>query len=301
MKSLKENINQFKVEKIDLRSSFDEEYQNQDFKYLVDKLKLSKDILCKYTSLLKTSSEEYSHCRECKGLVACKNKINGYAYLPKINNDKLEFQYKACKYQEKKIKELKYLDNIYLYEVPDQIKKAAMKDIYTKDKNRFEVIKWLTEFIDDYKNRTKGLYLYGSFGCGKTYLIAAMFNELAKKNVKSAIVFWPEFLRDLKSSFNTDFNTKFKRIKKVPLLLIDDIGAESLTSWNRDEILCPLVQYRMQEKLPTFFTSNLDIKSLEKHLSSSKEEIDALKARRVIERIKQLSEEKQIVSKNLRD
>ena len=81
--------------------------------------------------------------------------------------------------------------------------------------------------------------------------------------------------------------------------MIDDIGAESVTSWGRDEILCSIVQYRMQEKLPTFFTSNLDIKALEKHLSTSKDEIDEVKSRRVIERIKQLTEEKGMISKNL--
>lgn len=80
------------------------------------------------------------------------------------------------------------------------------------------------------RKRQKDLYLYGNFGCGKTYLIAAMFNELAKKGYKSAIIFWPEFLRNLKTSFTTDFKEKFEHIKKVPLLLIDDIGAEKYNS-----------------------------------------------------------------------
>ena len=109
--------------------------------------------------------------------------------------------------------------------------------------------------MDKYKEnkQQKGLYLYGSFGCGKSYLVAAMFNELAKENIKSAIIFWPEYLRDLKDSFNStyknEFSDKFNLIKKAPLLLIDDIGAESVTSWSRDEILCPLLQYRMDENL----------------------------------------------------
>ena len=31
-----------------------------------------------------------------------------------------------------------------------------------------------------------------------------MFNELAKSNVKSAIIFWPEFINDLKSNLTDD-------------------------------------------------------------------------------------------------
>ena len=105
----------------------------------------------------------------------------------------------------------------------------------------------------------------------------------------------------MKASFSTDYNEKYDYIKKVPLLLIDDIGAEATTQWGRDEILCPLIQYRMQEKLPTFFTSNLDMESLEQHFSVSKDGVEEIKAKRIIERIKQLSSEIQIISKNLRN
>ena len=63
--------------------------------------------------------------------------------------------------------------------------------------------KWnrINTFLGNYKKNkvSKGLYLSGNFGSGKTYLISALFNELAKEGVKSAIVFWPEFLRDLKA------------------------------------------------------------------------------------------------------
>ena len=131
-----------------------------------------------------------------------------------------------------------------------------------------------------------------------------MFNELAKSNIKSAIVFWPEYLRNLKASFNSpvksEFSQKYNYLKKVPLLLIDDIGAESTTPWSRDEILCPLLQYRMDEKLPTFFTSNLDLKNLETHLSITSSGIEEIKAGRIISRIKQLTEVKEMVSENLR-
>lgn len=155
------------------------------------------------------------------------------------------------------------------------------------------------DFLDNIESgkKSKGLYLHGNFGCGKTYLIAAIFNELAKNNYKSCIIFWPEFLRQ---AFYDDFNEKFEFVKKVPILLIDDIGAEGLTAWNRDEILCPLLQYRMDNELTTFFTSNLNIKELESHLSNSKNGVDEVKAKRIISRILQLTEDIEMISKNLR-
>ena len=38
-------------------------------------------------------------------------------------------------------------------------------------------------------------------------------------------------------------------MKYAKLLLIDDLGAEGVTSWSRDEILGTILQYRMQEHL----------------------------------------------------
>ena len=73
-----------------------------------------------------------------------------------------------------------------------------------------------------------------------------------------------------------------------------------MTEWSRDEILGNILQYRMQEKLSTFFTSNLSIKELEEHFSVSSRGIEKIKAKRIIERIIQLTEEKTLISENKR-
>ena len=56
----------------------------------------------------------------------------------------------------------------------------------------------------------------------------------------------------------------------------------------------------MDEKLPTFFTSNLDLKNLENHLAITNSGIEEIKAGRIISRIKQLTENKEMISVNLR-
>lgn len=285
-----------------IKKNYDEAMKNKAFFLLVSKLNLPDSVLMKYTSTLEECSINYSQCCKCKGLLHCPYKLQGYSYLPKVVDGNISFNFQPCKYKIKNSKDLKYQNNIYLFDIPKEIKNASLEDIYLSDSARFPVIEWVNSFSSKYMkdNKQKGLYLYGNFGCGKTYLIAALFNEMAKSGVRSAIVFWPEFLRDLKSSFNVDFKEKYDFVKKVPLLLIDDIGAENTTAWGRDEILCPLIQYRMQEQLPTFFTSNLDLKSLSNHFSVTKESVDVMKSGRIIERIKQLTEVKEMISKNLR-
>ena len=56
----------------------------------------------------------------------------------------------------------------------------------------------------------------------------------------------------------------------------------------------------MQQQLPTFFTSNLNIKELEEHLSTTSKNIDLVKSRRIIERIKYLTDQIIMISENKR-
>ena len=299
MHNILDNIDSLELNKIDLDTEYKEALKNPNFKAITKNLKLKDSDLKNYTSLLEESSMEYGHCKNCKNLLDCKNKVEGFCYLPINNNGNLTFTYKPCKYKEAEVNKNKHLENVKFFNTPEYVKNATLDSVYKTDKNRFKVINWLMDFLDDYEEgkSCKGLYLHGNFGCGKTYLIAAIFNELAKDNYKSSIIFWPEFLRQ---AFYDDFNTKFEYVKKVPLLLIDDIGAEGLTAWNRDEILCPLLQYRMDNNLTTFFTSNLNLKELEIHLATSKNGVDEVKAKRIISRIEQLTEDLEMISKNLR-
>ena len=57
----------------------------------------------------------------------------------------------------------------------------------------------------------------------------------------------------------------------------------------------------MDANLPTFFSSNLSIAELEEHLSNTKNGVDKVKARRIIERVKQLTDDLELVSKNRRN
>lgn len=289
-----------------LKISYEEAKEDETFKQIINSINLKDEELMKYTSKIEDCAKELKNCKNCKNLAACKNALNGYCFLPELVEGKLTFTYLPCKYKKRYIEENKYFNNVTCFDIPREIKEAKMKDIYTDDKNRIEVITWITNYIKEYRkgNINKGLYLHGNFGCGKTYLLAAMFNELAKTNVKSVIVYWPEYLRSLKASFgsnyNDEFDNKFKEVKYAKLLLIDDLGAESVTEWNRDEILGTILQYRMQEGLPTFITSNLNMKELSEHLSYTTNKSDKVKASRIIERVKQLTEDIEMISKNNR-
>lgn len=280
--------------------NYKEALKDDTFKELVENINIERKELVKRTTTLEECAKEYKNCKKCPNIFECKNKLEGYCYLPITVDGNLQFSYIACKYKKELDEKNKYMENIYTYNVPKEIKQAKFSEIYTNNKARFETIKWLKNFVTNYQKEAKGLYLNGNFGCGKTYLISATFNELAKQNIKSAIIYWPEFLRSLKTSFDSGYNKKYEYIKNVELLLIDDIGAEEVTGWSRDEILGTILQYRMQEHKTTFFTSNMTLEELENHFAKTTGGVEIVKARRIIERVKQLTVNLTMIGENLR-
>lgn len=285
-----------KVNKENLQKNYIEANQDSKFKRLVKTIDVPDDVAMKYTSSLQNTIHELNNCQNCSGLIYCKNRLDGHVMYPKKQNKQIIFAYTPCKYEsERQKKEQNRMTK------DKELSLASMKDIDGTDKKRIPVIKWLANFCDKYDitSNHKGLYLHGTFGCGKTYLISAVFNELSKKRISSEIVYLPELLRDLKSDFDT-FGDRIDYLESVDLLLIDDIGAEKVTEWSRDEILATILQSRMNNYKTTFFTSNLNIDELESHLIINSNIDEKVKAKRIIERIKQLSEDMELLGENKR-
>ncbi len=271
--------------------------QDEKFKGLVKKIKISEEEAKKNVVKLNDTLEELSHCQKCKGLYECQNKVNGYVYFPIVNESSLSFTYRPCKYQKEAQKEINNKNTS-----EKLIENARLKDIKIT-KNRTEVIKWIKNFYDNYNpyGFNKGLYLHGNFGTGKTFLIAALLNEIKLKyKVRVEIVYVPELLRKLKENLNA-VGDNLNVLENADILLLDDIGAEKVTEWGRDEIIGTILQTRMNKGLTTFFTSNLNMDELMQTLSLTKEREDAVKAKRIMERIKYLTYDIELLGNNYRE
>ena len=117
-------------------------------------------------------------------------------------------------------------------------------------------------------------------------------------------VHFPSFAVEIKGSIGKNQTNEYiDNLKKAQVLMIDDIGADSLSSWLRDDVLGVILQYRMQEELPTFFSSNLSLEQLEQQYLTvnNRGEAEPLKAKRIMERIKFLADEYHVVGKNRRN
>ena len=281
----------------ELRRDFVLASSDETFKKLCNRLKCDDEILMKYTSKLTDSACELKNCSRCKGLSYCKNAVKGHVYFPTVTKDFIEFSYKSCKYFKEKKK-----NNTIFFETPKMLMNASLSELIT-EKERANILKYIKDFLKQKVNgeTDKGLYLSGSFGSGKSYILSALLNELSLKGYKCVNINYPLLLNKLKASFSDyNYNDVMEEIMTCDVLLIDDIGAENNSPWSRDEVLGTILQYRMDSDLTTFFTSNFTINELETELSETNKGTDLIKARRIIERIKYLTVEDKLISKDKR-
>ena len=200
-------------------------------------------------------------------------------------------------------KEAAIKNRLKLINLPASLRKASLAQVDLDDLGRLPVFEKLLAFVEQYSTIRKGLYLYGDFGVGKSFMVAALAHDLSeKRGVSSTLLHYPSFVIDVKNAIG-DGNVKslVDEIKLSEVLILDDIGAEQSTAWVRDEILQVILQYRMQENLPTFFTSNFNFEELEQHFAKGKHGNDETwEARRVMERIRYLAEETRLEGVNRR-
>lgn len=114
-----------------------------------------------------------------------------------------------------------------------------------------------------------GLLFTGAVGSGKTYLAAGIANALIENNKEVLFVVVPDLLDELRSTYNKTAETNeldlLDTAREVPFLILDDLGAHNYTEWTRNRIYS-IINYRLNECLPTIITSNLSLDEIEEYL-----------------------------------
>ena len=111
----------------------------------------------------------------------------------------------------------------------------------------------------DFARQPKGwLIITGPFGCGKTHLAAAIANFRTNLGDQPLFVMVPDLFDHIRATFNEKSNTRYDRrfdeIRTSPLLILDDLGTQSMTPWVREK-LYQLFNYRYNAELPTVITT----------------------------------------------
>ncbi len=218
----------------------------------------------------------------------------GYAPILVMNEGYADVAYLETRELIEARKKAEISNRINLVNLPKSYQHIHMSDIDVDNMTRMEATNILLDFVESYPSpEQKGLYLFGDMGIGKSYFMAAMARELSeKKGVSTTFLHFPSFAIDVKNAIsNGSVKEEIDAVKNVPVLILDDIGAEQATSWVRDEVLQVILQYRMLEDLPTFFTSNYSFADLEKKWATIKGNDETWQAKRVMERVRYLANE----------
>lgn len=242
---------------------------------------------------------ELNACKACPGLAQCPKNFKGYMRLLTIDQGEVVRYFEACEQQQEDEKKRQAMNRIQA-NVAKNLLETSFKDIqYDNGGNLLQVATALMNQIT--MPSAKGIYLHGEMGTGKTYVMAAFCNALAINQKDCAFISMPQLLADLKSRFNNPGEADLlAELKVVPYLVLDDLGAETLSVWGRDDVLYTLLNERMNRRLPTYFTSVYDLAMLEQHYTMNKSRDEMIKAKRLVERVKAVSVPMELVGKNFR-
>lgn len=123
-----------------------------------------------------------------------------------------------------------------------------------------------------YAQEPRGWLVFkGGYGCGKTHLAAAIANQRLAMGHSVIFVSVPDLLDHLRSTYApgapTSYDERFEQVRNAPLLVLDDLGAQSNTDWAQEK-LYQIFNHRYNTRLPTIITTNQELESIEIRIQS---------------------------------
>lgn len=140
------------------------------------------------------------------------------------------------------------------------------------DRERQENLMRAYSLARNYAENPAGwLVLTGPYGCGKTHLAAAIANYRADLGYPPLFVTVADLLDHLRATFSPNsqvsYDKLFEQVRKVDLLILDDLMTQSATPWAREK-LYQLFDYRYNARLPTVITMNETLEEVDPRLRS---------------------------------
>lgn len=263
---------------------------------------LSESFVDQRAQMLADYLKHAQPCVGCKGLAFCTQAKTGFVLGLEVE-PLINWELQACAYQVAQDLKTEHKKNYVRLDVADVFLEASLENLtdHCEDSAYLVSIQPISAWLKS--SQTKGFYFYGAPGSGKTHCAMAIGNYFAKLGKKVAMVSVPSLAMQFPNSYseNEAKDVLVAQLKKAHLVIFDDIGAESYTSWFRDEILFPVLNARMEATKLTFFTSNHSLEALKVHFRyNQKADDEAVKSMRMMERITALANPLHLMGKNRR-
>ncbi len=238
-------------------------------------------------NLYKQMLESMKMCSLCKGFSECKSSVKGYKKV--VSNNTLKMV--MCNYAKALENETISKSKIKTLFISDETLNASFDDVYIDKPTKKQARNACLNFVTNIDNSKTGIYLCGEFGIGKTYLLSCIANELARKGKSVLYVYFPDLVRYLNGLIyeNNKLEEQITSLKECDVLILDDLGAEYLNSWFRDQVLGPVLNYRYLSKKPICVSSNLTPQDMLVHFSQTTNDNDKVRGGRITKRLFELA------------
>jgi len=207
------------------------------------------------------------HCPLCNGrgiiiidsdsAAPCKCMSN-WAVQAKFKNSKMSKEMTGCTFN-------RFSSRYYSKNLRDQI---SGKTYYDNAAVAFAAAQNFVRDIQENAN-PDGIMLTGPVGSGKTFLACAIANALLEIGQEVLFVIVPDLLDQIRATYdnNNEYTEQdlINMARKVNVMILDDLGAHNYTDWVRNK-LYSIINYRLNYRLPTVITTNLNFTELEEYL-----------------------------------
>lgn len=128
-------------------------------------------------------------------------------------------------------------------------------DTFPTDHGGVAALKRAIDWLDGaFRGDGRNLILFGDVGVGKSGLAWSLIRRACEQGRDALMVNWRDYLHDLRETFRSNERPDWRPLH-VPILALDDLGAERPTGFAVEE-LATLVDTRHRERLPVIVTSN---------------------------------------------
>lgn len=163
--------------------------------------------------------------------------------------------------EKRKRDRLQYLDSMRRTGFPDAEMRewTFSKSDHTDQKNENIARKYVANF-DAMRSQGTGLLLCGSVGTGKSFLAAAIANELISQGTPCLMTNFSRIISRISEKFGGD-QKYLDNLNRFDLLIIDDLGAERDSEYMWEKVM-DVIDARYRAGLPLIVTTNLNPKDL---------------------------------------
>ena len=226
---------------------------------------------------------DMNNCKNCKGIAHCSKEPKFLVTSIEYKNGFVDRNIVPCK---KYLEYVSFRNKFVRYDFPEEwlnnkigtdvanIRSIAAQAVLKKYKAAIS------------KESSKWIFLKGDIASGKSFFAATLLADAGRTNSFNSLAFIDvpsrfKELSDLAFQKNPLFNSEIEKYQKVECLVLDDFGNEFKSDFVRDNILFPILSFRIKEKLFTIITSNYSIEdcaSMYQTNMASKPKIEQLRS-----------------------